>query len=206
MSAMYPTDAVPVTVVKAIAEHVRAAVLTRYAADSCIASTAVFIDVGNWLGLGTSPVAVNVLAANPAALQVMAEDPMPPVDQWPPDAWTVGVNADQPAREGGWPGHLVAVLHGRRDRLVDVSADQFDRPARDLRCPSPALGRLPDGWGAGAECVTHLHRYGTMLRWDPAGDPAQQARRDDALAEAQTRLTRAGITPATFTPPQGVAP
>lgn len=205
-------DAVPVSVVKHIANHVRAAVLTRYRSDSCIASTAVFIDVAEWLGLDASPAAVDVLAANPAALDVLGLDPVPPVADWPRGAWTVGVDSRQPAREGGWPGHLVAVLHGDRDRLVDVSAGQFHRPERDLRVPSPALGRLPEGWGPGTACVTHLHGDGTMLRWtvtgdqswraspnwDPDGDERQRQSRDAALATAKAFLTREEITPSTF--------
>lgn len=208
-------DTVPVGVVKTIAEHVRAAVMTRYTADSCIVSTAVFIDVADWLGLDASPAAVDVLAANPAALRVMATDPMPPVDQWPSEAWTVGVLSSEPPREGGWPGHLVAILHGRRDRLVDVSADQLDRPSRGLRVPFPVLGRLPERWGDGEECVTHLHASGTMLRWThrsgntawrespnwvPAS-PEQKASRESVLALAKTRLTTAGVTPEAFTSP-----
>lgn len=219
MTETHPANAVPVSVVKTIAQHVRTAVLTRYAVDSCIASTAVFLDVADWLRLNASPAAVGVFVANPAALKVMAMDPVPPVDQWPDDAWTVGVAPGQKAREGGWPGHLVAILHGDRHRLVDVSADQFDRPARALHVPTPVLGRLPERWGEGAQCVTHLHQHGTMLRWSPiddesfrdtpnwdtTGDVAQQESRAVTLADAKARLTRAGITPDVFTPPTGGA-
>lgn len=219
VTAAHPADTVPVGVVKTIAEHVRAAVMTRYTVDSCIASTAVFIDVADWLGLDASPAAVDVLAANPAALRVMANDPAPPVDQWPPEAWTVGVLSSEPPREGGWPGHLVAILHGHRDRLVDVSADQLDRPSRGLRVPSPVLGRLPKRWGDGDQCVTHLHASGTMLRWTlrsgntawrespnwVSASPEQKASRESVLSLAKTRLTNAGITPAAFTAAAGGA-
>lgn len=220
MPETHLANAVPVTVVKAIAKHVRAAVLSRYpAVDSCIASTAVFLDVADWLGLDASPAPVSVFVANPGAMKVMAMDPPPPVDQWPDDAWTVGVAPGQQARDGGWPGHVVAVLHGERDRLVDVSADQFDRPAKALRVPTPVLGRLPQQWSDGEACVTHLHQHGTVLRWivldddtytdspnwDTSGDAVQQESRAVALADAQARLTRAGVIPGMFTlPTEGV--
>lgn len=219
VTAHYLTDTVPVAAVKAIAGHVRAAVRTRYDADSCIASTAVFLDVTAWLGLDASPAPVEVLAANPGGLREMAAATPRPVEQWPEDAWTVGIVAGQEPRAGGWPGHLVAVLHGQRERLVDVSADQMDRPQRGLRVPSPVLGRLPDGWGASTPCVTHLHEHGTMLRWtptedtswrdspnwDPRGLREQQESRAVTLEEAKRRLTLSGITPEVFTAPSEVS-
>jgi hypothetical protein len=64
--------------------------------------------------------------------------------QWPPSAWSVGVNEDHAATPDGWNGHLVVVLRHSGSRvLIDVTADQFDVPARGIVLGSPIVVALP---------------------------------------------------------------
>lgn len=163
------TNALPevsVTDMKVIARAVRRAVLTRYDVDSCIESTAIFIDVLSELGVESSPAPVLVSAFNRAAQHMLTYYPDVPVEHWPEEAWSVGQGPDQPPKPGGWPGHLVAVVPTRAaTRLVDVSADQMSRPEKDLVVPGPVIGRIPTDWGSGVACATHLHDTGTVVRW-----------------------------------------
>lgn len=177
---------------KTIAQFVRRAVLGRYRADSCIESTAIFIDVLAELGVASAPVPVLVTAYNRAAQDVLTHSPGLPMEQWPEDAWTVGQVPGQTPKPGGWPGHLVAVVDTRAaTRLVDVSADQMSRPGKGLVIPGPVLGRPSAGWAPGDVCVTHLHETGVVLRWERTDDTAWA----DTLAwVGVSQMTRAAAT------------
>lgn len=110
----------------------RPLILTRWAAESCIASTRIAQDVLAYYGVATAPQAVAVIAMNAAASAEFAAG-RKVAEDWPPEAWSVGTGLGfpPPGDRKGWDGHLVAVArdHGF---FVDLSADQFSRPEHDM--------------------------------------------------------------------------
>lgn len=63
-----------------------------------------------------------------------------PVSEWPDEAWSVGViDEGKGMSPGSYPGHLVVMTRLFNDGdlyLVDGSAGQFSRPAKNLVIPS----------------------------------------------------------------------
>jgi hypothetical protein len=117
--------------VEAFAAFTRAAVVERYGSrQSCVVSTRVAVEVANYFGLSGRALPVTVAAWN--------------------DRWGVGTGGTGELRDGGvWDGHLVLILGERW--LVDLAADQFDRTARGLRVPGPAVL----SWNADTEALVH---------------------------------------------------
>lgn len=157
-----------VPVVKAVARAVRDAINRRFTVDSCVASTAVLIDVLTHLAVEATPEAVWVAAHNDASLRHMRTSPGEP---FPDEAWSVGVAPGQTARPGKWPGHLVALVHGpQRTWLVDTSADQFSRPHRGLVVTGPVVKALPAEWADGVPCVARLLDTDVTFRFERSDD------------------------------------
>jgi len=124
----------------------RAEVLQIWRPDSCIESTRVGLAVLERYGYSARPVVTGVVAANAAAIPLARRGV--PVPEWPKGAWTVGVTAEGNHLPDRFDGHLVLVLRraGGRRLLIDLSADQMDRPERDLRIRGPIIGALPSIW------------------------------------------------------------
>lgn len=164
--------------------------------DSCILSTRVGIAVLDRFDLPARPQAVFVLAQNKAAF-LLAERGVPVAD-WPDDAWSVGVDATQFRPEnlspGRWPGHLVVIVRqpGEPRLLVDLSADQFDRPERRLVIGGPVFMDIDGPWTphdplaapAGTESEPALIAYRPM----PPGRPesGQWKSSSDWLADVES--------------------
>lgn len=60
-----------------------------------------------------------------------------PISEWPEEAWSVGVEPGKRIDSGSYPGHLVVMTRLFGDLLlVDGSAGQFSRPAKQMIIPS----------------------------------------------------------------------
>jgi len=161
-----------------------------YRPDCCIAATAIGSEALRYFGVAAEPVASDVVLFNPEAWELQNRGV--PVPEWPSTAWSLGVQREMLVAEGrdGFCGHLVIIIG---DLLVDLSAAQFDRPKKGLRCDKPLIldggkwddeaGRmsfgaiLPDGttiiywlrpenraWKAAPDWKNRAERAGPMIR------------------------------------------
>lgn len=121
--------------------------------NNCILSTRLGVDVLKRYGLDAKAQPVIVAAFNREGYEMYARN-VPP-SQWPDDAWSVGVagtgESDRDVR--AWDGHLVVLLRnppnaeGRKVRtLIDLTADQFDRPERGIYVGGPVFMDLTSTW------------------------------------------------------------
>src|SRR5206468_2721723 len=110
-------------------------ILRAFRPDSCIASTAVAIDVLERFGLKSQALAVEVSVFNlPFVEHLRREGTLPQtpddVRRWQ-QAGCHAVDIDRKLkRPGGWSGHLVAIAADRW--LVDLSIDQVNRPQQGI--------------------------------------------------------------------------
>lgn len=124
-----------------VVAHTRASVLEVFRPDSCIATTRILVDVLDYFSISVRPVAVMFRAYNALSTKMMIDEV--PVEDWPEEAWSVGIIPGQkPTSSNNWPGHLVA-LH--RAYLLDGSLDQASRPDKGLLL-GPGVFKLPDEW------------------------------------------------------------
>jgi hypothetical protein len=114
----------------------RPIILERWAADSCIASTAIGIRVLRYFGIDAHPMSVRVAVYNALAARLLNEGVDPGEVKRTPGAYGVGVGFestelladDRPHR---WPGHL-AILLDDAPWLIDLALDPASRPAHDM--------------------------------------------------------------------------
>lgn len=154
-----------------IATAARDTVLCTHHERSCLMSTRVFIAAARYFGIFAKPVPVTVAHLNHAMVQAMDADL--PKDEYPPEAWSVGVaGTGRFGRYGdpkGWDGHMIAVADGA---LIDPSADQFSRPEKGMPL-EPFAARCPSGWGSAGSSplVFSSDTTGSVLRYAPMADP-----------------------------------
>lgn len=109
--------------------------------NTCVLSTRIGIGVLGRFGVTSRPMPVYVSVHNIAAWH-LTKDKVP-ISQWPPHAHSVGIHeTSNVIGGGGWNGHLVLILRqdpagGAPRLLIDLTADQFDRPIRNLLVGGP---------------------------------------------------------------------
>lgn len=126
--------------------------------NTCIASTLIGAHALGRFDIKATPTSVWVEAINAKAYRLREAGVHP--SQWPGDAWSVGIRpgmratdvvADHRGADGkphGWDGHLVLVLRrgpGTPRTLIDLTADQLDRPARAINVGGPVFMDIPAG-------------------------------------------------------------
>lgn len=89
---------------------------------------------------------------------------------WPPEAWSVSASSRSEDRGPlpGWSGHLVLTVG---DFLVDLTAEQFDRPSKGIVTGGPVLAHrdeLEDTTMLGPEAVSIALTRGQYVAW---GEP-----------------------------------
>lgn len=117
--------------------------------NSCVETTRILLLVLDKLGIqGARPQAVNVRVFNQLALAAFSQGL--PFDEWPDGAHAMGTDPNpeaEAANPNGWSGHLVVVVRkpegGRK--LIDASADQFDRPG-SINVPGPVGMDIKSIW------------------------------------------------------------
>lgn len=128
----------PQRVVDGLLAYARPEILRYFAADSCIASTRIALDVLGYFGIHAKAVPVSVTVFNEDARAIYERDGIEEVaravhaarHQDTGGPWTLGIGVDLPGKPPG-PGHVVAVLPRQR-LLLDLSLDQANRPKKNL--------------------------------------------------------------------------
>lgn len=116
-----------------------------FAPRCCIAATRVAVDVLAACGYAAHPRPMWARAGNGAFCDALTHDI--PVDEW--DA--LGVRRVEIDEQGDdYPAHLVAIVSGH---LVDLSAAQFARPAKNILVPPYVILDLPYDWATNREGV-----------------------------------------------------
>lgn len=118
-----------------------------FAAASCIASTAITIEVLRLHGISAVPFPCKVLVFNaPFVQRIEREDRFPDAAEtivWTTgtDLWSVGLGFSRPHEQH--VGHYVALAEGRY--LIDASIDQASRPEKGINLPPVMVGDVnPD--------------------------------------------------------------
>lgn len=120
-----------IKIIQSMARIARPKILNEFRADSCIASTAIGIEVLTRLGILAEPLPVRAMVFNkPFVARIEKTGIFPQGDEI--KTWTdedgsyslgIGVGTQQP---GKWAGHLVVLVE--KAYLVDLSVDQASRP------------------------------------------------------------------------------
>jgi hypothetical protein len=105
----------------------------RYAAPCCLGATRIAVDVLARLQIAARPLVVKIAVHNPA----LAAKGRPPQSSEESRLWRERDGAvmarcggGTSARQGNWPGHLVAIALERF--LIDLSLPQMNRPDRQI--------------------------------------------------------------------------
>lgn len=182
-----------------IAVATREIVLSEYGRDSCIASSLIGQQVLAHFKVQARAVSSAVSAYNDLAMKMTSTN-LPP-QEWPDEAWSVGVQGSgvMNMETKRYDGHVVLIVkpQGSPRVLLDLSADQLDRPERGLRVPGPVAVELPRLWTPQDPATltidgpprTHV-RYFPLLGgddWRLAKD-ALDAERHEKLAAAAIEL------------------
>lgn len=158
--------------------------------NTCIASTAIGLAILDRFSVRAIPMTVEAVAMNREGYLWSQKGVRP--DQWPDDAWSVAVGVRARATDvqwvgSGWPGHLVIVVRdpGQPRLLIDLTADQFSRPHKNLVVDGPVFMGIPTGsaWTPGEPLFTILDRdqqNPTFISYAPArpGDPEAKRWKD----------------------------
>jgi hypothetical protein len=171
----------PITLVMdAILDVGRAAMLTRYAPNSCIAGVAIACEALWAYGYSGYPVVVSTRVANPASAAWTDEQralgwPDPPSRPRPADGWNVDLGLPETPVVGrggltaGRELHMVAFVEdGAPDEgwLLDPTLDQAARPARGIHVEPSRLRIGPDEgprWLAGEATLGWHDRDGGLV-------------------------------------------
>lgn len=109
-------------------------------ANTCILTTRIGLSVLERAGIKAIAQPVFVAVYNREGYRLTQEQV--PVSQWPDNAHSIGVDQSNLFKgDGGWNGHLVLVLRipGQPRTLIDLTADQFDRPAKGINVSGPVF-------------------------------------------------------------------
>jgi hypothetical protein len=121
-------------IIKKILQHARPEILKHFRADSCIASTAVGVDVLTQLGIVAEPLPVRTLIFNTPFANRLSDKNFTNYDQV--ENWTkedgsysvgIGFGVQQPNK---WAGHLVVLIE--KQFVLDLSIDQANRPQYNI--------------------------------------------------------------------------
>lgn len=135
----------------------------HFTPDCCLNATRVLMEAcrASLPRASCRPLAVEATAVNAQAIRLMAREFTP--EEW----WSSGAHflacgpRDEGVDENAWPGHLVLVVNDRW--LVDGSAAQMARPAKDLFVPSVVIARLKPRHLTGAPIEISLSKGGCLI-------------------------------------------
>lgn len=117
--------------------------------NTCVLTTRIGLAVLESQGVRARPQPVFVTVANRRGFEMHQN--RVPVERWPSDAWAVGID-ERSSLTGkdskSWNGHLVLVvrLPGEPRLLIDLTADQFDRPAKGMVVGGPVFMGIASEW------------------------------------------------------------
>lgn len=119
-----------------------------FEASNCIQVSRLGVDVLHRYGVDAKAQPVSVAAYTRKGYELQQRGV--PISQWPDDAWSVGVmgtgKSDPDTRR--WDGHLVIVVRNpnRKRTLIDLSADQMNRPQRGIHIEGPVFMDIEGLW------------------------------------------------------------
>jgi hypothetical protein len=136
-----PTNAdLETRIVHALADAWTAIVAPEVIPRACILAARVATEVLDYFSIPHVVQPVETIAANDACLTMVLHDV--PIADWPADAWNVAAGRRSAAVNGnGWPGHLAVVT---TDWYLDLSATQFDRPAKHIVTGGPVVRHVDE--------------------------------------------------------------
>lgn len=102
----------------------------------CIEATRYLIEALRPLGIKARPLPCAIVVANNAAIDPILQGL--PADQWPADAWSIGVDPNQPHPGSQWNGHLIAE---HELFICDLSLGEMSRPAKNLHLEPTVIPR-----------------------------------------------------------------
>lgn len=158
--------------------------------NTCILSTRIGLDVLHHYGLTARAQPVRVLAANEPAMGLILKKV--PHSQWPDDAWSVGIEGTgvSDTNMHQWDGHLVILLRNpsRRRTLIDLTADQLDRPARNINIGGPVFMDLAPVWAPGDMLYTEIGQapHRTIVGYEPQVNAGAWQTAPDWMDHAKT--------------------
>lgn len=161
-------------VIEALVETARPIILGgvgnyAFARDSCIASTRIGTLALAEFGVRAHVIGVSYVIFNAAYRRQVAEDGRVPetVDEFREDSHSLGLGLPPYDTASQNVGHFVIAIGGRL--MVDLAADQLDRPAKGWRINKPIVANMPAGWKKGRERVwTHTDAYSVGIQAEPA--------------------------------------
>jgi hypothetical protein len=128
----------------ALLAPLRECLLSVVSLDSCICSTRILLGVAQAMGIEARPQAVHVEIRNAILVRYLDSTPSPTED---PDeiqrlkeagAYMLRTDSEAAPVEGNaWNGHLVAVIED--SWLLDITADQFNRPRHGVTIDHPLV-------------------------------------------------------------------
>jgi len=122
--------------ISGLIRHARSEILKEFRDDSCIASTAIGLDVLTHFGVLAEPLAVRTLIFNEAfASRIEGGASWPKGDEiktWLEEdgSYSLGIGMGTPL-PGHWAGHLVLLVE--KKILIDLSIDQANRPQYNMK-------------------------------------------------------------------------
>jgi hypothetical protein len=156
-----PRDTHPLETFVKLVGPIRKAMRAAVQADSCIASTRIAMAIGEQMGIPIEPLSVRCDVFNPPMTRFYKEHDWDPPNPDEDSALAerlqeegchaLVVGADDLTEDeaesmdpGKWNGHLVALIAERY--LLDMSFDQFRRPAKGIHIKDPLIVEWhPDG-------------------------------------------------------------
>lgn len=170
-------------VVDLLVAKARPLILADFRADSCLASTRVAFDVLRAAGVRVKPMVTESVALNAQVCAAIDADRSLDEDDVAAGARLVQTDLTLARHDTKrFPGHLVAVLPDDR-LLVDLSADQVDRPAKGIYVPGPVVIPLTATWERGDHYAGLDLAFGGRLLYRRVRNPALDYRAAKDWAE-----------------------
>lgn len=183
-----------VGILNILLDYGRQRILREWMPDSCIASTAIALDVLEYFSIPARPLPVVVSIFNPEAVQ-MLDKGITDMNEWNKvGAWSVGVGMGERAfRPDRWSGHLVALVD--ETILLDLSLDQASRTEKGIIL-TPTKAPMPDDFFTGSPLVgelngcTVIYKYKANEEFRNAPDWKEKRRRRTAVYDIIGHIER----------------
>lgn len=140
----------------------------------CVNATRITIEVFRKFNVPGRPLVTKAIAVNRAFTEKLAEEGLPPNGPGEAQRWfqengshSIGVGYRSPGEEveGGYNGHLIAVVQGL---VVDASAGQFSRPEHDMKFPDIlVINNTTEDFLKGRENLGLLMDDGSLISYYP---------------------------------------
>ncbi len=148
----------------------RSKILEKFEPSSCIASTRIGLEVLRSRGIECYPQPCRIEALNPRAVQATRAGQGYALGTFSLEVEGTGLY--DPV--GSWDGHLVIVFKDAQGEvLLDLSADQMDRPQHGLRVEPVAVRLGTKGWPVGI-----MLPGGGAIAWERIPSRAYRQARD----------------------------